>query len=280
MPPFWSKLATWALCAAVTACCPTGAAASDCHPDQGRVQAGTACLVIKVHAAPAGPGRALALIVHGDGQGFLEAGYLERLDSLAQRLAQARPGDGVVFVQRPGYRSPLGRSEGRAKRQDDDYTAENVHLMAAALKALREAWQPGRAVWIGHSGGAALGALVLGRAPGLTDAAVLAGCPCGPIAQWRAHRNQSRGRPGDSLWPESLSPTEHLEGLGPGTAVVLLTGERDDNTLARFNEAWVERARARGADARQIVLPGVGHGGVIESGEVVRQAIRLMQGGN
>lgn len=280
MPPFWSQPATWALCAAVTACCPTVAAASDCHPDQARVQAGTACLVIKVHAAPAGPGRALALIVHGDSQGFLEAGYLARLDGLAQCLVQARPGDGVVFVQRPGYQSPLGRSEGRAKRQDDDYTAENVQLLAAALKALREAWQPARAVWIGHSGGAALGALVLGRAPGLADAAVLAGCPCGPIAQWRAHRNRSRGRPGDSLWPESLSPTENLDGLRPGTAVVLLTGERDDNTLARFNEAWVDGARARGADARQIVLPGVGHGGVIDTRELVREAARLMQGGN
>lgn len=279
MPHGTSLAAAAVLCWAVAAG-PSCAQTSDCHPGQGRVQAGPACLVLKVHAAPAGPDRALALIVHGDGQGFLEAGYLARLDGLAQRLVQARPGDGVVFVQRPGYQSPLGRSEGRAKRQDDDYTAENVQLLAAALKALREAWQPARAVWIGHSGGAALGALVLGRARGLADAAVLAGCPCGPIGQWRTHRNQSRGRPGDSLWPESLSPPEHMEGLGPGTAVVLLTGERDDNTLARFNEAWVERARARGADARQIVLPGVGHGGVIESGEVVRQAARLMQGGN
>jgi len=279
MKPWARHFAICFLCAAA-AFGPGRAAASDCHPDQGRVQAGPACLVLKVHAAPAGPDQALALIVHGDGQGFLEPGYLTRLDDLAQRLVQARPGDGVVFVQRPGYRSPLGRSEGRAKRQDDDYTAENVQLLAAALKALREAWQPARTVWIGHSGGAALGALVLGRVPGLVDAAVLAGCPCGPIAQWRAHRNQSRGRPGDSLWPDSLSPPEHMEGLGPGTAVVLLTGERDDNTLARFNDAWVEHARARGADARQIVLPGVGHGGVIDTRELVRQAARLMQGGN
>ena len=247
-----------------------------CTPEHGRIQAGSVCLVAKVLARPEQPGRALALVVHGDGGAFLSAGYLANLDRLGQRIARARPGDGVVFVQRPGYRSPLGQSEGRAKLADDDYTAENVVHMAAAARALRAHWGASRVVWVGHSGGAALGALALGREPGVAEAAVLAGCPCGSIAQWREHRNASRGRPGDSLWPNSLSPLDHVDGLPAGLRVVLLTGDRDDNTLPRFNEPWVAKARDRGVDAQLIILPGLDHGQVAGSAEVVSHTARLM----
>lgn len=247
-----------------------------CTPENGRVQAGAVCLVVKVLASPEQPGRPLALIVHGDGGAFLSAGYLASLDRLGQRIARARPGDGVVFVQRPGYRSALGTSEGRAKTIDDDYTAENVAHMASAARALRAHWSASRLVWVGHSGGAALGALALGREPGVAEAAVLAGCPCGSIEQWRTHRNASRGRHGDSLWPNSLSPLEHMDGLQTGLRVVLLTGDRDDNTLPRFNEPWVAKARDQGVDAQMIVLPGLDHGQVAGSAEVVSHTARLM----
>jgi pimeloyl-ACP methyl ester carboxylesterase len=247
-----------------------------CTPQHGRIQAGSVCLVAKVLASPEQPGRALALIVHGDGGAFLPPGYLASMERLAQRIARARPGDGVVFVQRPGYRSALGVSEGRAKTIDDDYTAENVAHMAAAARALRAHWDAKRVVWVGHSGGAALGALALGREPGVAEAAVLAGCPCGSVEQWRAHRNASRGRTSDSLWPNSLSPLEHMNGLQPGLRVVLLTGDRDENTLARFNEPWVAQARDRGVDAQMIILPGLDHGQVAGSAEVVSHTARLM----
>lgn len=247
-----------------------------CVPEHGRIQAGSVCLVVKVLASPEQPGRALALIVHGDGGAFLSAGYLASLDRLAQRIVRTRPGDGVVFVQRPGYRSPLGHSEGRAKTIDDDYTPENVGHMAAAARALRAHWSAARVVWVGHSGGAALGALALGREPGVAEAAVLVACPCGSIEQWRAHRNASRGRPGDSLWPNSLSPLDHVDGLQAGMRVVLLTGDRDENTLPRFNEPWVAKARGRGVDAQLIILPGLDHGQVAGSAEVVSHTARLM----
>jgi pimeloyl-ACP methyl ester carboxylesterase len=247
-----------------------------CTPEQGRIQAGSVCLVAKVFASPEQPGRALAMIVHGDGGAFLSEGYLANMSRLAQRIARARPGDGVVFVQRPGYRSALGHSEGRAKTIDDDYTAENVGHMAAAARALRAHWGASRVVWVGHSGGAALGALALGREPSVAEAAVLSGCPCGSIGQWRAHRNASRGRHGDSLWPSSLSPLEHMDALQPGMRVVLLTGDRDENTLPRFNEPWVDRARARGVDAQMIILPGLDHGQVAGSAEVISHTARLM----
>ncbi len=275
LPSWAARLSARLIPAALLCLGLTGQSALACAPDQGRVQAGSVCLVLQVIAAPAGPGRALAILVHGDGSGFVEPAYLKLLEKLGQRLADARPGDGVIFVQRPGYRSPLGRSEGRAKAGDDDYTAENVTHMAAAARALREHFGASRLVWVGHSGGAALGALALGRERGVAEGAVLAGCPCGNIAEWRLHRNATRGRVG--TWPHSLSPVDHMDALMPGLSAVLLTGERDENTLARFNEPWIEKARQRGVDARMLVLPGLGHGGVLESTELIEQAARLMK---
>lgn len=253
---------------------PIGAA--ECVLAQGRLQAGGVCLAIKVIAAPATPHRPLAVIVHGDGGGFIEPGYLRRLETTARRIAEARPSDGVVVLQRPGYRSSLGRSEGRAKREDDDYTEENVAHLANGLRALRDQWLPSRLIWVGHSGGAALGALVMGREKGLIQAAVLAACPCGDIRQWRTHRNQSRGRPAESTWPNSLSPVDHLEGLTPDLRVTMLTGDRDENTLARFNVPWIQRAGARGVRVKSLILQGISHGQAADAPEVALEAALFM----
>lgn len=262
------------LAAALT---PQNAAASDCVLEKGRIKAGGVCLAVEIFAKPQAPGRPMAIVVHGDGGGSIRDGYLRLLRTTGKRIAEAVPGAGVVFVQRPGYRSDIGESEGHAKSEDDDYTPENVKHMADAVAALKQAWRPSRVVWVGHSGGSALGALVLGRYPGTVDAAVLVGCPCGEIKEWRQHRNFQRGRHNASLWPASLSPIAHQDGLRAGLPVVLLTGDKDDNTLPRFAQAWAEKAKARGVDARFVSLPGAGHGKSAGAPEVAEHAARLMK---
>ena len=257
--------------------CSHALAATPCTLDNSRVQAGKLCLVARVINQPSGPEQRLAIIVHGDGGGFVTASYLDRLLAVAARISQSAPDDGVVVLQRPGYRSPLGTSEGHARMEDDDYTAENVQHLAAAVRTLRSTWKSSRVVWVGHSGGAALGALVLGREAGVADAAVLAGCPCGSIREWRTHRNASRGRPSDGLWPRSLSPVDHMSALSPGMEIILITGDRDENTLARFNEPWLDKALSRGVNARMITLPGIGHGGVIDSPDLTRHTVQLLK---
>jgi hypothetical protein len=251
--------------------------AADCNLEMGLLRAGNVCLVAKVFASPSAPGRAMAIVVHGDGGGFIEPAYMRRLERTAERIVKDRPGDGVVFVQRPGYRSELGRSRGQAKPEDDDYTAENVKIMADAVKELRRLWEPSHAVWVGHSGGAALGALLMGREPGIVQGAILSACPCGDIRQWRTHRNQSRGRSGAGTWPNSLSPVDHMGGLKPGIRVVLLTGDRDENTLARFNETWVEIAVSRGAHVTSVIMKNITHGQAADAAEVAAHASAVME---
>jgi pimeloyl-ACP methyl ester carboxylesterase len=195
----------------------------------------------------------------------------------AERIKTAVPESGVVFLQRPGYSSRLGVSEGVAKPRDDDYTKENLVHMTAAAAALREAYKASRVVWVGHSGGAAFGALVMGTKAGLVDAAVLVGCPCGIVRDWRTHRNYSRGEPSASTWPASLSPIEHQDALARDAEVVLLTGDKDDNTLPRFAAAWVDKAKAKGVRAQLALLPGFDHGRSAAAPDVAEHAARLLQ---
>lgn len=256
---------------------PRSASADDCVLEKGRIKAGEVCLAVEVFAKPQAAGRPMAFLTHGDGGGSIRDGYLEFFRTTGKRIADAMPGAGVIFVQRPGYRSAIGKSEGRANSEDDDYTPENVKHMAAAVAALKQAWQPSRVVWVGHSGGSAIGALVLGRHSGTVDAAVLAGCPCGEVKEWRQHRNFQRNRPNASLWPNSLSPIAHQDGLRSGLPVVLLTGDKDDNTLPRFAQAWVEKAKTRGADAKFVSLAGVNHPRSAAAPEVAEHAVRLMK---
>jgi len=119
--------------------------------------------------------RVLVVMIHGDRTGTLEQRHIDRWVEVGRTLqADDRR---VLFIVRPGYRTPAGNSSGWANPRDDDYTAENVDRVAGALSSLRNTHRARHVVLVGHSGGAALAALVLGRHPGVADAALLLGCP-------------------------------------------------------------------------------------------------------
>ena len=193
------------------------------------------------------PGKqALVVMLHGDRGGELEQRHVDGWRRVGQSLV--RDDRTVLFLVRPGYRSPAGDSSGYANPRDDDYTAHNVARVAGALAALRAELQPRRVVLVGHSGGAAIAALVLGQHPGAADAALLLGCPC-DVPPWRMHRSAQRNQ-GYRPWPASLNPLEAVAGIPAGTPVLAATGSRDDNTLPDFARRWSLAAAGHGARAR------------------------------
>lgn len=68
-----------------------------------------------------------------------------------------------------------------------------------------------------------------------------------------------------------------MSALSPGMTVVLLTGERDDNTLARFNQKLLDNAHSRDVNAKMMILSGVGHGSVIDSPHLTEQTLQLLK---
>jgi pimeloyl-ACP methyl ester carboxylesterase len=164
-----------------------------------------------------------------------------------------RPGMVAVALLRPGYVDDTGRkSEGSTFDRSDNYTAANVTAIAGAIDALKKSYRARRVIYVGHSGGAAIGGVLIGRRPGLVDAAVLVSCPC-DIPRWLA----ARGHP---PWTRSLSPDFFVSRVPTTTEVVAITGTADDNTFPALAEDYAARLAARGVPARFVPVRGAGHG--------------------
>jgi acetyl esterase/lipase len=194
------------------------------------------------------------VFMHGDGGGSVGSKYWDLLTRTGDELAAATRSTFVVLV-RPGYRGPTGRSSGEAKGGDDDYTAGNVKLAAEAIGALKARFRASRVIVAGTSGGAATAALVMGRYPGVADAAWLNACPC-QIQPWRAWRMQSAGR--TTPW-SSLSPDQHVVGIAANARFAVVVGDKDINTLSKFSEAYVAALKARGIAVELTLVSGGTH---------------------
>jgi pimeloyl-ACP methyl ester carboxylesterase len=205
----------------------------------------------------------LLVLLHGDNGGSMVA---SSYPALAAKLSEefASP---AIFMLRPGYRGDNGKSDGEAGVFDDDYTKKNVEALSFALAHLRSLSPERKLVLVGHSGGAAMAALVQSHYPQLVDAAVLAGCPC-DVQTWRQWRQSSAGKR-DGAWPNSLSPSDFAKQVPAKSVTVAVTGDKDTNTLAKFAQEYVAALQTNGvANARFILAAGATHGGVRQSKEL------------
>lgn len=233
-----------------------------CRPADNvtEVAGGGACLVIRTFA-PAAPAPVLFVVMHGDTSAGGPSTYHY---AVAERLMA---GGTAVALIRPGYYDEGGRtSAGSNNGRRDNYTAENIGTIAEAVRTLRLHHRAARVVLVGHSGGAAIAGVILGRYPGLADAAVLVSCPC-DISRWRATRG---GR-----WRESESPSDWVSQAPSGTQVVALAGSADDNTLPGLSEDYAAALTRRGVMAQYVLIPGAGHNEAFRSPLVVEAALRL-----
>ena len=183
-------------------------------------------------------------------------------DRVRARLGVQPRIDGVVAagLLRPGYTDNTGdRSDGnRGDARGDNYTADVTADVATAVRVLKERFMARRVVLVGHSGGATIAALVLGRYSDVADAALLVACACGST--------------------RSLQPLNLASGIRRDVIVRLLVGEEDEVTLADVSFRYAEALQKRGVDARVIVLPGLGHN-IMFTPPVFAEITRLLENG-
>jgi pimeloyl-ACP methyl ester carboxylesterase len=229
-------------CSAAHAGCPPGATVADW------VFGGKLCqAVVTFGAETAGPSPLLIVVVHGD---ISDGGRATYHVVFAKTLAG--PGRVVVALTRPGYTDDRGRtSQGNTYRRRDNYTRDNIAGVGGAVAALRAHYQPRRVIYVGHSGGAAIGGVLIGKSTRLIDAAVLVSCPC-DIARWLHERKKPR-------WPASLSPLNYAGRVPRETRVTVITGSTDTNTFPAQAEDYARALRRRGVDARFVPVDGAGH---------------------
>jgi pimeloyl-ACP methyl ester carboxylesterase len=198
----------------------------------------------------------LLLVLHGDAP-FSKPGYQY---ALARQVAQTNSDVVAVGLLRPGYTDPTGHQSAgqRGEATGDNYTPAVLDAIAGAITTLKERYHAGRVVLAGHSGGAAISAGLLGRHPGLADAALLAACPC-DVAAWRVHMKR---RVGGAVWDQpvaSVSPEQVVARIPPRTRVTLLVGTNDSIAPKKLTHAYYLRLRHQGLPARVVELPGAGH---------------------
>jgi pimeloyl-ACP methyl ester carboxylesterase len=186
----------------------------------------------------------------------------ERSTALRAPLGNDWKDEDVVAagILRPGYADPSGdRSSGDMGRAaGDNYTPAVVDAVASATRQLKERYNARAVVLVGHSGGGAIVANVLGRHPDLVDGALLVACGCDPEA-WRS---RMRARQPGPLWDEtnpSLLPLSTVRQVRPGTLVRLIVGAEDDVAIPDDSRKYAEALGQRGIDARLTIEPELGH---------------------
>jgi pimeloyl-ACP methyl ester carboxylesterase len=173
-----------------------------------------------------------------------------------------------VALVRPGYPDGSGGSSSVAfthEARSDHYTQENLIEVATAIERLKARVQARRVIAVGHSGGAATVAVLLGMKPGMIDGAILVACPC-DLRAWRAGRQP---------WRRSENPSAWINKVDPSVKVRALTGTADDNTEPELAKIYIEQLHARGIDASFKTIPFATHNSSFRSSEVF-SAVRAL----
>jgi pimeloyl-ACP methyl ester carboxylesterase len=226
-------------------------------------------------SAESNAGPALVVVLHGD---LFESGNTYHY-GFARTMASDTPNMVAVGLLRPGYSDERGnRSDGDAlTATGDNYTAEVVAAVAAATEQLKSRYRARKTVLVGHSGGAAIAALLLGRYPDIADASLLVACPC-DVPAWRKYMMSVRPNPVWQRPHRGLSPMDFVKDVKPSTTVELVVGDEDQVALPDYTQKYAAALRARGVDVRVSILPGLGHN-ILQRPAVIRMASELIARG-
>ncbi len=210
---------------------------------------------------------ALVVYLHGDGYRGGPSDYLQHTASKIDKKNVAH-----VTLMRPGYydsenHSSTGISNRKSKR-GTNYNSHNVKEIALAIQKLKEYHKPNKTIVVGHSGGAAIAALILGRHPTITDGAILAACPCN-VNKWVQMAGSKSG-------VGALSPQDYVEQIRPDASVIALTGTNDKNTFPVLAVEYIEKLKMTNINARYIAVDGETHGGVARSPEFYRAISEIL----
>jgi predicted esterase len=224
------------------------------------------CLLIRQYG-PADP-TVMLIWLHGD---VSAGGPAKYHFPLAQKAAEDFAVDKVlsVAVVRPGYPDGSGESSSVSffqNRRYDHYTEENIKEVGAVIEKLRLKYKPKSLIIVGHSGGAAIAAVLLGMKPQLADAAVLVACPC-ELVSWRS---------GQREWNRSQNPIQWADKVSPSVKVVALTGTKDVNTSPYLAIAYVDSLKSRGVDATFRPIGDATHNSAFGSPEIFDAISKLL----
>ena len=220
-------------------------------PDNVTSVSGTAhCLQIKTYTPPDGSAGTLAVVLHGALSRGGDADYI-----IGTARISATYGAVGVAMARPGYTLDGRTSTGVATRDKHPWywhRSDEIDSIAATVAALKKHHGSERVVMVGHSAGAVVSGVILGRRAPLVDAVVLVSCPC-DFQEYRSHHDREP-------LPRAESPVDYLDAVPRSARIFAVTGKRDRVTPPFLARDYVERARKHGLDATFLLVEQAGHG--------------------
>lgn len=172
-----------------------------------------------------------------------------------------------VALVRPGYPDGSGESSsGNDYARGDNWDRANIAEVGSAIERLRLKYKPKTLILVGHSGGAATAAVLMGMKPQLSEAAILVSCPCDLVA-WRTGR---------ARWSRSENPIGWIDKVSLAAKVIALTGTEDRRTPPEVVTGYIRQLKDRGVDAIFQPIPGIEHGNALESKAVSDAVGRLL----
>jgi pimeloyl-ACP methyl ester carboxylesterase len=198
----------------------------------------------------------LIVVLHGDAP-FREPTYQYEF---ARRAASMLDDAVVAAFLRPGYSDGHGlKSEGKIGwKNGDNYTRDRVDAIAAAARARFSQYQAADLTFVGHSGGAAIAADLLGLFPHLASRALLVSCPC-DLPAFRRGMMELQWNPVWLMPVDSISPQDHVGTISDEAEVRMVVGAEDQLTPPVLTMNFAKALKARGIDVSVIELPGLGH---------------------
>jgi predicted esterase len=214
-------------------------------------------LKLKIYKSEKLSGRpVLVIVLHGDSPFHPPSYQYEFARDAAARFDNLM----VAAVLRPGYADGTGdRSEGvRGLTTGDNYTPQVIDAIQQVIEQLKRKYKPSAVVLVGHSGGSAISADLIGRWPSLANGALLVSCVC-DVTAWRKHMAEKQFNP---IWfapVKSLSPTDLVDQISPSVHVRMLVGSKDDVAPPELTQKYAAALRARGIDVQVTVVQGLPH---------------------
>ncbi len=188
------------------------------------------CIRLVTPDAPQKETEELIIYLHGD-YGIDGASYMSSFaskfpKSYRMNIALIRPG---YFDDKGNFStgSALGVTSTKIAGRLDNYTRENVDIVADAILNLKKHYKPKQILLIGHSGGAAMAALLLNFYPQLIDGALLINCPC-DVKKWKPD------------WEKSLSPIENINHIRQKAIVHVISGAGDEVVLPELGKFYTQ----------------------------------------
>lgn len=225
-----------------------------------RVSAADHCLAIDIYTSPARTiNPTLITFVHGDSLNTKGQKYI---NAFLRAYPDAHEEDFIfIAITRPGYSNGRETSTGQHYYYEGDaYRAHTVMAVSEAIMKLKEHYNAGRLVVMGHSGGANILANGLGYNEAFKpDTAILLSGSY-YLEKWAKHRDLYRWYQG-----RGLSPHEHIESISEDVEIIALTGENDENALPEFARDYVEQLSSAGKNATFTEIRNAGHDDIFRS---------------